>query len=121
MTDGYLAVFVCMATRAVHLEIVSDISRATFLAAFRQMVSRRGHCREVLSDNGRNSVSPNSILQGMQQALQQSSTDRYTLDNRVKWLFTIPAAPHMGGIYEAAVKIAKKHIVRVVGEQWLTF
>ena len=41
---GYICLFVCMATRAVHLEAVSDLTAGSFLAAFRRFVSRRGHC-----------------------------------------------------------------------------
>ena len=36
---GYLAVFVCLVTKAVYLEVVGDSTTATFLAAFRRFVS----------------------------------------------------------------------------------
>lgn len=44
---GYICLFVCMSTRALHLEVVSDISTQAFLAAFRRFVSRRGHCAKI--------------------------------------------------------------------------
>ena len=50
-TKGYLAVFVCLATKAVHLEVVGDLSTATFLAALRRFISRRGSPAEIWSDN----------------------------------------------------------------------
>ena len=37
---GYVSIFVCMVTRAVHLELVSDYTTRTFLAAFRRFISR---------------------------------------------------------------------------------
>ena len=49
---SYVAVFVCMVTRAVHLELVSDYTTRTFLAAFRRFTSRRGMCHTVYSDHG---------------------------------------------------------------------
>ena len=49
---GYVAVFTCLVTRAVHLEIVSDYSTKTFLLAFRRFTARRGLCRRIISDRG---------------------------------------------------------------------
>ena len=49
---GYLAIFVCMVTRAIHIEVVSDYSTQTFLLAFRRFISRRGLCNTVYTDNG---------------------------------------------------------------------
>ena len=48
---GYMALFVCFVTRAIHLEPVSDLTSETFIAAYRRFVSRRGICRTLYSDN----------------------------------------------------------------------
>lgn len=52
----YVAVFVCFTTKAVRLELVSDLSTETFLAAFKRFISRRGKPTHVYSDNGTNFV-----------------------------------------------------------------
>ncbi|XP_026830877.1 uncharacterized protein LOC113563430 [Ooceraea biroi] len=51
---GYICLFVCLASRAVHLEMVSDLSSAAFLAAFHRFTARRGHCTRLMSDNATN-------------------------------------------------------------------
>ena len=39
---GYICVFVCLCTKAMHMEIVTDSTSESFLAAFRCLVGRRG-------------------------------------------------------------------------------
>lgn len=39
--EGYIALFVCLATRAIHLEAVSDMTTAAFLAAFDRFTARK--------------------------------------------------------------------------------
>lgn len=118
LSKAYIAVFVCLVTRAVHLELVSDSTTTAFIAAFRRMVARRGTVIEVLSDNGTNFVGANNFLQTVIQKLDQTSIEGTF---NLRWKFITPNAPHHGGIYEAAVKSAKHHLRRIVGESTLTF
>lgn len=49
---GYVAVFICTVTRAIHLEPVSSLTTGAFLAAFDCFKGRRGAVDEMRSDNG---------------------------------------------------------------------
>jgi len=51
---AYICLFICMATKAVHLEAVSDLSTNAFIAALERFVARRGLCAHLKSDNGTN-------------------------------------------------------------------
>ncbi|XP_047998139.1 uncharacterized protein LOC125235584 [Leguminivora glycinivorella] len=70
-TKGYVAVFVCMATKAVHFELVSDLSTSAFIAALKRMSARRGKPSHMYSDNGTNLTGANNVLQQELAEIQQ--------------------------------------------------
>ncbi|XP_012271144.2 uncharacterized protein LOC105694768 [Orussus abietinus] len=120
---GYIALFVCLATRAVHLEVVSDYSSEGFLAAYRRFTARRGICDTLYSDQGTNFIGADRELAAMFKASAKERQDIVaTLANDgARWRFNPPAAPHFGGLWEAGVKSVKHHLRRVIGEATLTY
>ncbi len=121
---AYISLFICLATKAVHLELVSSLSTADFLAAFRRFVARRGCPVEVLSDNGTNFVGANRELQELYQHLDSQESKQeiceYFTSNRITWKFSPGRAPHFGGLWEAAVKSTKSLLKKLLGSQSLT-
>ena len=125
LIKGFLAVFVCFASKAVHLEVVTGMTTEAFLAALKRFTSRRGLPREFHSDNGGNFRGASKDLKELYQLLQTTewtaTVRAFFLNSLITW-HTIPErAPHFGGLWEAAVKAAKHHLKRVVGEQKLTY
>lgn len=123
-TKGYIAVFVCLATKAVHLELVSDLSTASFLAALRRMCSRRGVPKNIYSDNGTNFVGASRLLKQEYREIIASINPNAISDinnMEIHWHFNAPVWPNAGGLWEAAVKSLKYHLKRVLGHQKLTY
>ncbi|XP_044005869.1 uncharacterized protein LOC122850876 [Aphidius gifuensis] len=58
----YVAVFVCLVIKAVHLEMVSDLTTDCFIAALKRFVARRGYPTDIYSDNGLNFQGANNEL-----------------------------------------------------------
>ena len=58
----YICLFTCASTRAVHLEVVTDLSEETFLQAFRRFAARRSLPRLVISDNASTYMSASKEL-----------------------------------------------------------
>lgn len=109
---GYIAVFICLATKAIHLEVVSSLSADSFMAALRRFVGRRGPVGHMYSDNGTNLVGVFRQLDGIQQMMEKET---------MLWSFIPPAAPHFGGLWEAGVKSMKTHLKKILGSTTCTF
>lgn len=58
----WVAIFVCMVTRAVHIDVVTDLSTAAFISCYERFISRRGHCNKLYSHNGTNFVGASKEL-----------------------------------------------------------
>lgn len=120
---GYIAVFVCMATKAVHLEAVSDLTTEAFMAALKRFFARRGTSAHIYSDNGTNFVGANKKLDADFKAAVKNNVSVIPIlaAQKIQWHFIPPAAPQFGGIWEAGVKSMKYHLKRIIGETKLTF
>lgn len=62
LTKAWIAVFVCLITRAIHLELVQEASTPAFIAAFKRFVARRGRVEQIISDNATNFVGAHGYL-----------------------------------------------------------
>lgn len=49
---AYICIFICLTTKAIHLELISDLTSASFAAAYLRFISRRGIPALMMSDNG---------------------------------------------------------------------
>lgn len=99
-TKGYICLFVCLATKAIHLELVGDMTAATFLAAFNRFTSRRGLPSDMYSDNGtyfvRAAPDIDADMLHAQKTYPQESA-KLAAHTSIQWHFIPPAAPHFGG------------------------
>lgn len=93
LVKAYIAVFVCLVTRAVHLELVTDATTDAFIAALRRMIARRGAIQEILSDNGTNFVGANNYLQKLAKLINEEKREIEDAF-QIKWTFITPNAPH---------------------------
>lgn len=115
---GYISIFVCLSTRAVHIELVSSLSADAFLAAFSRMCGRRSTPAHVYSDNGTNFTAASQILKKIQESEKVLS---HLASQEIRWTFNPPAAPHWGGLWEAGVRSFKYHFNALVKNNVLTF
>jgi len=118
-SKGYVAIFMCLACKAVHIELVFDLSTEAFLNAFKRFISRRGKPSDVYTDNGTNFVGAIRDMRELRQAflkcVQQETILDFSAQEEISWHFNPPLASHFGGIWETGVKAMKFHLKRVAG------
>lgn len=123
---AYLAIFVCMLTKACHLEPVEDMSSQAFLAALDRFIIRRRRRRRpshMYSDNGMTFVGANKVMQVNAGTwnVQNSDTHKTIEAMGIHWHFNVPTASSHGGLWESAIKSVRFHLRRVMGRQVYTF
>ncbi|XP_029178658.1 uncharacterized protein LOC114946376 [Nylanderia fulva] len=122
-SKGYVAVFVCLVVKTIHLELVSDLTTDAFLAAYRRFTARRGLCQIIYSDNGitfKGSEAELHRLFSETSATGQAVAAAVTSDG-VEWRYISPRALNFGGIWESNVRSIKRHLYRIIGNSKLTY
>ncbi len=71
---AYVCLFVCMTTKAVHIELCHELTSEAFIQAFKRFKSRRGIPQQVYSDNGSNFIGAKSEIVELQQLFEEQKT-----------------------------------------------
>ena len=109
----YVALFTCMATRAVHFEVLRSMSASCFIDALIRFQARRPAIRHLYSDNGSNFTAADKELRAELETWNLEANPDMRLTG-VQWTFNPPVAPHRGGVWERLVQSAKKHLTFVL-------
>ncbi|KHJ89020.1 integrase core domain protein, partial [Oesophagostomum dentatum] len=119
----YICLYTCLTTRAVHLEVVENMSAGAFLNSFTRFISRRGVPRLIRTDCGTNFKLGQQIIQQMfdQDVTTGSSLMSYSSNHGINWIFNPPGAPWMGGAWERLVGTVKRAFTKSVGRKKLSF
>lgn len=125
ITKGYIALYVCFVTKALHLELVSDLSTDTFLASFKRFIARRNVPTEVYCDNASNYKGAKNQLTEIYKLnnckLHQAQVQSAASKMGINFHFIPSYSPTFGGLWEAAVKSVKYHLKRVLGTHIFTY
>ncbi|UYV77667.1 hypothetical protein LAZ67_15001855 [Cordylochernes scorpioides] len=68
----YIVLFICFTTKAIHLEVVSDLTAEAFIATLRRFTSRRSLSLDIFSDNATNFKLANRVLLDFLQGVRYS-------------------------------------------------
>ncbi|XP_072395197.1 uncharacterized protein [Diabrotica undecimpunctata] len=120
---GYISLFVCLSTKAIHLEVVTDLSTEAFMAAIKRFIARRGKPCQMMSDNGTTFVGANNSLLELGKFLKTNGNKFPDMcaKSDINWKFIPAHSPHFGGLWEAGVKSVKANLKRVMTDTKLDY
>lgn len=110
----------CMASRAVHLEIVHSMDADSCINALRRCMTRRGRIKSVTCDNGGNFIATNRMLQEEMKVWNSTKMGAFYQQEGIEFKFNPPTASHFGGIFERLIRSAKKILSSLLGNQVVT-
>jgi hypothetical protein len=114
----YICLLICATTRALHLELVSNMSIPTFLQPFRRFVAQRGLPSEILSDNAK--TFKGAVIEILR-IVRSTEVQRYMTNKGVIWSFIIEKAPWQEAFWEKMVRCVKRCLKKIVGRAFLSF
>ncbi|XP_035712907.1 uncharacterized protein LOC110856404 [Folsomia candida] len=110
----YGALFTCLVTRAVHLELAHSLSTDSCILAIRRFVGRRGCPAHLYSDNGINFRGADNELKTALQEINQQQIENECATRGIIWHWNPPSAPHFGGSWERLVRSVKTALGKVL-------
>ncbi|XP_044316206.1 uncharacterized protein LOC123037801 [Drosophila rhopaloa] len=104
----WVALFTCLTTRAIHLELAHDLSTDSCIIAIRNFVCRRGPVQRLRSDNGKNFVGADREARRFGDVFETERIQSELSSRSIEWVFNCPSNPSAGGVWERMVQCVKR-------------
>ena len=103
----YGLLFVCQASRAIHLEVLDDMSTDCFLNSLRCFIALRGTVSMIRCDQETNFIGAARELQKAYQEIDCEKIKNYFLNKGCEFVFNSPYSSHMGGTFERQIRTVR--------------
>lgn len=100
--------FTCLCVRAIHIEVVEDLSSSAFINALRRFTAVRGKVSQFRSDRGTNFVGATDDLKVDAINVEDDTVKQFFFDTGSTWLFNTPHSSHMGGVWERMIGTVRR-------------
>ena len=99
--------FTCASSRALHLELTSDMKALAFVRAFERFTARRGTPDVIVNDNFK--------------TFKSAVVKKFMLCLGVRQKFILRASPWWGAFYERLVRSVKTSLKKILGKSMLSY
>ena len=114
----YILVFTCMNIRAIHIELVSDLSTRSLVLALLRFINIYGVPSHIYSDNGKSLIAGVDLMQEM---FTSSEYREKLLKHNIKHIRIPTYSPWVGSCWERMIRTMKLCIYKVIGRVRLSY
>ena len=94
----------CLACRAIHVEILDDMTTDAFINALRCVIAIRGNVQTIRCDRGSNFTGAAREFNQSMKELDEEIIHDAMLTKQCQFVFNSPDASHMGGVWERQIR-----------------
>ncbi|VDH98411.1 Hypothetical predicted protein [Mytilus galloprovincialis] len=100
--------FTCLVSRAIHIEVIEEMSSASFINAYRRFIAIRGSVKLIRSDRRTNFVGAIQDLGITAEFIEKGTVDIMLSQYGTIWKFNPPHASHFGGSWERMIGLSRR-------------
>ena len=114
----WVCLYTCCTMRAIHVDVVLNLSCSSFIRSFRRFTARRGTTHRMISDNGSTFTSAAKAIRSI---VTDKTVSEYMLGRSVEWCFNVEKAPWWAGILERMISLTKQCLHKTMGRSKFTY
>ena len=107
----YGALFTCLSSRAIHIEVANSLSSDSFINAFRRFTAMRGPVKLLRSDQGTNFVGAELELKKALKEMDHTKVKLFLTEvgcEYPEFRMNTPSASHAGGVWERQIRSVRR-------------
>lgn len=108
----YGLLLTCLCSRAIHIEMLDDMTTDAFINALRAFIAIRGNVRQLRCDQGTNFVGARREFTELMKGMDQERTKSFGCE----FLMNPPAASHMGGVWERQIRTIRSVLTAILDQ-----
>ena len=106
-TKRYGLLLTCLCSRAIHIELLDDMTTDALINGLRCFIAIRGAVRHIRCDQGYNFIGAKNELASALKELQTDRIGSYLLEHQCDFLFNSPCSSHAGGVWERQIRTVR--------------
>ncbi|XP_029596472.1 uncharacterized protein LOC115179216 [Salmo trutta] len=108
----YGLLLTCMGSRAVHIEMLNDLTTDAFINALRSFIAIRGNVRQIRCDQGSNFIGARREFVDARKEMDQERLKELGCE----FIMNTPSSSHMGGVWERQIRTIRSVLTSILDQ-----